>query len=117
MEIETSQVTSPSSQRPVNDLLTRRIEMQLRRMLTAATLTLCLVTVSYGGTITGGRTTAAGSRTALITGSRSGLITGSKSGTITGGRVRRSPDSETTLRVAQAEFFTQIIGLLFTIGW
>jgi hypothetical protein len=83
--------------------------MKLRRMLTATTLTLCLVTVSYGGTITGGRTTA--------TASRSGLITGSKSGTITGGRARTSPASETTLRAAEDGFFSQIMNLLITIAW
>lgn len=91
--------------------------MQLRKMLTAATLTLSLVTVSYGGTITGGRTSAAGSRAGLITGSRTGLITGSKTGTITGGRANTVPTSEPTYGVVPDEFISRIISLLINASW
>ena len=91
--------------------------MQLRRMLTAATLTLSLVTVSYGGTITGGRTGATGSRAGIITGSRTGIITGSKAATITGGRARTFHNSETTLTVVHDEFLSRIISLLVNVAW
>jgi hypothetical protein len=86
-------------------------------MLIAATLTLSLVTVSYGGTITGGRTSATGSRAGVITGSRTGLITGSRAGTITGGRISTSPNSRTTLSAVQDEFLPRIITLLVSVSW
>jgi len=57
-------------------------------ILAAAALTLTLSTVSFGGTITGSRTssvgTITGSRAGTITGSAAGTITGSRAGTITG---------------------------------
>lgn len=60
---------------------------RLQRTIIAGVLMLCFATLSYGGTITGSRTGASGSRTGTITGSRTGTITGSRTGTITGSRV------------------------------
>ena len=60
---------------------------RLRRTVTSGILLLCFATLSYGGTITGSRTGATGSRAGTITGSRAGTITGSRAGTITGSRV------------------------------
>lgn len=104
--------------------------MQVRRILTAATLTLSLVTVSYAGTITGSRTSASGSRTGTITGSRTGTITGSRAGTITGSRAgtitgsragtitgSRFTNSGITLGVADDEFLSRFINLLISVSW
>ncbi|MEN3328917.1 MAG: hypothetical protein V7638_3724 [Acidobacteriota bacterium] len=60
---------------------------RLRKIVIVGVLLLCFATLSYGGTITGSRTGASGSRVGTITGSRSGTITGSRAGTITGSRV------------------------------
>jgi len=59
---------------------------RLRRTVIVGVLLLCFATLSYGGTITGSRTAASGSRAGTITGSRVGTITGSRAGTITGSR-------------------------------
>ena len=59
---------------------------RFRRTIIAGVLLLCFATLSYGGTITGSRTGASGSRAGTITGSRAGTITGSRAGTITGSR-------------------------------
>jgi|GEM_PF-1594888 len=59
---------------------------RFRRTIIASVLLLCFATLSYGGTITGSRTGASGSRAGTITGSRAGTITGSRAGTITGSR-------------------------------
>jgi outer membrane lipoprotein SlyB len=60
---------------------------RLKKMVIAGALLLCFATLSYGGTITGSRTGASGSKVGTITGSRTGTITGSRVGTITGSRV------------------------------
>jgi hypothetical protein len=52
------------------------------QLLTTLVLILSVSVVTFGGTITGSRT----SKTGTITGSRTGTITGSKTGTITGSR-------------------------------
>ena len=59
---------------------------KIRNIITSGILVLSLATISYGGTITGSRTGASGSRVGTITGSRTGTITGSRVGTITGSR-------------------------------
>ena len=59
---------------------------RLKKMVIAGALLLCFATLSYGGTITGSRTGASGSKVGTITGSRTGTITGSRVGTITGSR-------------------------------
>jgi len=63
---------------------------RLQVTIAAATLTFCLSTASFAGTITGSRTssvgTITGSSTGTITGSSTGTITGSRAGTITGSR-------------------------------
>jgi|SRR5215203_5406302 len=96
----------------------------LRRVFTAGVLTLSLMTVCYGGTITGSRTgasgartgTITGSRTGTITGSRVGTITGSRSGTITGSRVNTVPESNSTIIInVQGEFISRVLILL--LGW
>ena len=53
---------------------------RLRRTVIAGVLLLCFATLSYGGTITGSRIGASGSRVGTITGSRVGTITGSSVG-------------------------------------
>jgi outer membrane lipoprotein SlyB len=60
---------------------------RLRKIVIAGVLLLCSATLSYGGTITGSRTGASGSKVGTITGSRTGTITGSRVGTITGSRM------------------------------
>ena len=53
---------------------------RLKKMVIAGALLLCFATLSYGGTITGSRTGASGSKVGTITGSRAGTITGSTVG-------------------------------------
>ena len=90
--IELRMETQPSDvplhpQRPSKFSSTRRINMtRLRKIVTSGILVLSFVTISYGGTITGSRTSAAPSKVGTITGSRTGTITGSRTGTITGSR-------------------------------
>lgn len=60
---------------------------RLKKIIIAGALLLCFATLSHGGTITGSRTGASGSKVGTITGSRTGTITGSRVGTITGSRV------------------------------
>lgn len=106
--------------------------MQVRRILTAATLTLSLVTVSYAGTITGSKTSASGSRTGTITGSKAGTITGSRAGTITGSRAGTITGSRAgtitgsragtitgsrNLGFVDDEFLSRIINLLISVSW
>ena len=59
------------------------------KTLMATILVLSISAVTFGGTITGSRT----SRTGTITGSRTGTITGSRTGTITGSRTQGSSTS------------------------
>src|SRR5215203_1886665 len=96
----------------------RRTHMkQFRRILTAATLSLSIATISYGGTITGSRT--AGTRVGTITGSRTGTITGSRVGTITGsgtGTILVS-NPQNGRAMAKDEFLSRIFILLLTMGW
>jgi len=98
--------------------------MKLRRILTAGLLTFALVTVSYGGTITGGRMTTSGSRAGIITGSKAGTITGGRTGTITGGRTGTITGGRTgtitrqlDLGTAENEFLFRIISLLVNVAW
>lgn len=99
----------------------------LQRILTAGMLSLMMVTVSYGGTITGSRTSASGARVGTITGSRTGTITGSRAGTITGSRVGTITGSriETTVGSGEVmapsnlhdEFLYRVISLLLNATW
>jgi outer membrane lipoprotein SlyB len=102
---------------------------RVRQIASAGLLTLSLVQISYGGTIsgsarvgtiTGSRTgTITGSRTGTITGSRAGTITGSRTGTITGSRTGtvREPVSETRLDKTENEIFMQLITMLMNWVW
>jgi hypothetical protein len=91
---------------------------QLRRIVTAGILTLSLVMVSYGGTITGSKNSASGARIGTITGSRTGTITGSRTGTITGSRLGTITGSTArTNRSLQDELLTRLITLLIAIEW
>jgi outer membrane lipoprotein SlyB len=110
---------------------------RVRQIASAGLLTLSLVQISYGGTIsgssrvgtitgsrtgtiTGSRTgTITGSRTGTITGSRTGTITGSRTGTITGSRTGtvREPVSETRLDKTEDEIFMQLITMLMNWVW
>ena len=90
---------------------------QVRQALTAGALTLSLAVASYGGTITGSRTSSAtgtttSSRVGTITGSRTGTITGSRVGTITGSRTQ---SSEIGFRSLQDEFLFRIMTLMVGI--
>ena len=95
---------------------------RVRNIITAGALVLSFVTISYGGTITGSRTGATGSRTGTITGSRTGTITGSRVGTITGSRVgtitgsgAESPRS--VLENIQTEYLFRLMRLIVNGGW
>jgi outer membrane lipoprotein SlyB len=77
--------------------------------------------LSYGGTITGSRTGATGSRVGTITGSRTGTITGSRVGTITGSRVgtitgSATETSRTPVNYIYGEFF-RLLAVVFNSGW
>jgi len=101
---------------------------QLRQMFIAILLTLCMAAVSYGGTITGSRTSATGARVGTITGSRTGTITGSRTGTITGSRTGTITGSNTgTLPIPnsgagsivddQGSLLSRIMMLLLNLAW
>lgn len=87
---------------------------QLRQILSIALLTLCFMTVSYGGTITGSKTGTTATRVGTITGSRTGTITGSRVGTITGSRITTSgdPGNPTRLGKFTDDLFFQVVTFL-----
>ena len=91
----------------------------LRKCATAGILTLCLVTVSYGGTITGSKTGASAAKTGTITGSRAGTITGSRVGTITGSSIPTTSgiSAATSRGIFGDEFLLSVIALIANIGW
>ena len=86
---------------------------RVRQIASAGLLTLSLIQISYGGTISGS------SRVGTITGSRTGTITGSRTGTITGSRTGtvREPVSETRLDKTEDEIFMQLITMLMNWVW
>ena len=95
---------------------------RVRNIITSGVLVLSLVTVSYGGTITGSRTGATGSRVGTITGSRTGTITGSRVGTITGSNVdpgsgssAQSPRS--AFENIHADLLLRLMSLVLNSGW
>jgi hypothetical protein len=95
---------------------------RIRNIVTSGVLVLSLVTISYGGTITGSRTGATGSRVGTITGSRTGTITGSRVGTITGSRVGTITGSgvespRSVLENIQTDFLFRLISLVLNSGW
>jgi hypothetical protein len=92
---------------------------RIRNIFTSGVLVLSLATISYGGTITGSRTGATGSKVGTITGSRTGTITGSRVGTITGSRVGTITGSgtESPRLVLEADFLFRLMSLVFNSGW
>ena len=92
---------------------------RIRNIVTSGILVLSLATISYGGTITGSRTIATGSKVGTITGSRTGTITGSRVGTITGSRVGTITGSgtESPRSVVEADFLFRLMSLVFNSGW
>ena len=83
---------------------------------------LCFMNFSYGGTITGSRTSATGSRVGTITGSRTGTITGSRVGTITGSRVgtitgSASEPSRIPANYIYGEFLFRLVTVILNGGW
>lgn len=95
---------------------------RIRNIVTSAVLVLSLATISYGGTITGSRTGATGSRVGTITGSRTGTITGSRVGTITGSKVGTitgsgSESPRGALQNVQADFLFRLLNLILNSGW
>ena len=95
---------------------------RLREIVTAGILMLSFVTVSYGGTITGSRTGASGSRVGTITGSRTGTITGSRTGTITGSRTGTITGSAvgsfgTPVDNIYSEFLYRLMTVVLNGGW
>lgn len=92
---------------------------QIRNIVTSGILVVSLATVSYGGTITGSRTGATGSRVGTITGSRTGTITGSRVGTITGSKVGTITGSgaEYPRSILDADFLFRLMSLVLTSGW
>ena len=93
--------------------------IRLPRILLATTLTLFLVTTSFGGTIPGSRSNGVGSRTGTIVGSRTGTIVGSKTGTIVGSRTSSlgPQDQQRGGTVFQEELLSQLIALVFSWAW
>src|SRR5215218_5444892 len=95
---------------------------RLRKIVTTGVLVLTFMSVSHGGTITGSRTGATGSRVGTITGSRTGSITGSRLGTITGSRVGTITGSSvesprTAINDIHTEILFRLIGLVLNGGW
>lgn len=95
---------------------------RIKSIVTSGVLVLSLATVSYGGTITGSRTGATGSRVGTITGSRTGTITGSRVGTITGSKVGTITGSGTEspqgiLENIHADVLFRIMSLVLNSGW
>lgn len=87
---------------------------RIKSIVTSGVLVVSLATVSYGGTITGSRTGATGSRVGTITGSRTGTITGSKAGTITGSGAE-SPQG--ILENIHADVLFRLMSLVLKSGW
>ena len=95
---------------------------RLRTIVTAGILVLSFVTISYGGTITGSRTSASSSKAGTITGSRIGTITGSRTGTITGSRGGTITGSAVgSLTTSNGNVYTEFLFRLMTLvvngGW
>ena len=91
---------------------------QVKQIVMATMLMLSIVVVSYGGTITGSRTTTSGARVGTITGSRTGTITGSRTGTITGSRVGTITGSKLGRTPNfQEEVFSGILIVLINFAW
>ena len=95
---------------------------RLRNIAIAGILLLSFVTISYGGTITGSRTGASGSRVGTIAGSRTGTITGSRVGTITGSRVGTITGSgvgslTTPIDNVYNEFLFRLMAVILSGGW
>src|SRR5690349_451987 len=95
---------------------------RVQNIITSGFLVLSLVTISYGGTITGSRTGAIDSRVGTITGSRTGTITGSRVGTITGSKVGVITGSSTTsprgiLDDIHLDYLFNLMGLVLNRGW
>jgi outer membrane lipoprotein SlyB len=91
--------------------------MNLRKYATAGILTLSLVTLSYGGTITGSKTVVSATKTGTITGSRVGTITGSRVGTITGSSSATGTSSPAVRTGLADEILLRLMAVVFTIGW
>ena len=97
---------------------------RLQSTVFAIALTLSLSIVSFGGTITGSRTTSVGtitgSRVGTITGSRAGTITGSRVGTITGSRAGTitgsAPIANDSLEGAE-DFVSRLFRLMLLMTW
>ena len=87
---------------------------RLRSIITAGVLILCFMNLSYGGTITGSRTGATGTRVGTITGSRVGTITGSRVGTITGSATE---PSGTPGNYIYGEFLFRLLAVVLNGGW
>ena len=83
--------------------------IKIQRIPMAMLLTVSIVTVSFAGTITGGRTSA----------SVTGTITGGRTGTITGGRTGIIPtQADQAFRGKdQADLFAQVVLLVASLTW
>jgi len=86
---------------------------RLKKIVIAGVLLLCFATLSHGGTITGSRTGASGSKVGTITGSRVGTITGSRAGTITGSTV----GSRSSLENVYNEFLFRLMSVVLNGGF
>ena len=90
----------------------------LQRICMATILTFSIVAVSYGGTITGSRTSTSGARVGTITGSRAGTITGSRTGTITGSSIGTITGSRAgRISGSQNGLVSEMIILLMSLAW
>jgi len=94
---------------------------RLKKIVIAGVLLLCFATLSHGGTITGSRTGASGSKVGTITGSRVGTITGSRAGTITGSRAGTitgsTVDSRSSLENVYNEFLFRLMSVVLNGGF
>jgi len=88
---------------------------RLKKIVVAGVLLLCFATLSYGGTITGSRTGASGSKVGTITGSRTGTITGSRVGTITGSRAGTITGSAAGSRSSLDNIYNEFLFRLMSV--
>ena len=91
----------------------------MTKALAATILTLSLTSVSFGGTIIGSRSNAAGARTGTIVGSRTGTMVGSRTGTIVGSQIdlRSQHSVDGGGMTVQDEFVIRLLVLVLGSSW
>lgn len=112
-------LTIPLVSRQVKSLPGGPIMTKAVQVLAAIILTLSLVSVSFGGTIIGSRSSAAGARTGTIVGSRTGTIVGSRTGTIVGSRTdpRSQDDVDRVGTTLQDDLVIRLLVFVLGSSW